>query len=296
MQPRQQGPLVYACLETAHVARRIGPVNLVPLQSVVESCTRRGRRRLSAAPHTLSRHLPCLLCRFAQLCRDERPRGSQLAFARGNVGDGLNPCPPHYRTAFASSVILYPQPRRLASRLAFPFGRTTGLTRSAHAPRWFRSCLSAGGRDVCDRAVFNPCSGPLTFWFKPSAIRHSTFGLRHVATFIGSSHLLTMPSNPASDRPMLAVAISPCSSTATPSRGETYLVPEASHCGVAPAARSGRIKGQNPRSDPYRHLLLDVMSSDSYVCDFVSHENRLHGSKGKGGTGSACGYRAPNYQ
>ena len=121
-----------AGLETAHVAISVGPVDLVPLQSVVESCTRRGRRRLSAAPRTLSRHLPCLLCRFAKLCRDERPRGSQLAFAQGNVGDGLNPYPPHYRTAFASSVILYPQPRRLASRLAFPCGRTTGLTRSAH--------------------------------------------------------------------------------------------------------------------------------------------------------------------
>jgi hypothetical protein len=30
-----------------------------------------------------------------------------------------------------------------------------------------------------------------------------------------------------------------------------------------------------------------VMSSDSYVCDLVSHENCLHGSKGEGGAGSA---------
>ena len=75
-----------------------------------------------------------------------------------------------------------------------------------------------------------------------------------------------------------------------------YLVPEASHRRIAPAARSGRVKGQNPRSDPYRHLLLDVMSSDSYVCDFVSHENRTHGSKGGWGTGSARGHRAPDYQ
>jgi hypothetical protein len=82
-----------------------------------------------------------------------------------------------------------------------------------------------------------------------------------------------MPSDPASDRPMLAVAISPRGSMATPWRGETYLVPEASHRGIAPAARSGRVKGQNPRSDPYRHLLLDVMSSDCYVCDLVSHGN-----------------------
>ena len=86
-----------------------------------------------------------------------------------------------------------------------------------------------------------------------------------------------MPSDPASDRPMLAVTISPRGSTATPGRGETYLVPEASHRRIAPAARSGRVKGQNPRSDPYRHLLLDVMSSDSYVCDLVSHENLTSG-------------------
>jgi len=32
----------------------------------------------------------------------------------------LNPYLTHYRSAFASSSILYPQPYRLASRLAFP--------------------------------------------------------------------------------------------------------------------------------------------------------------------------------
>jgi len=43
---------------------------------------------------------------------------------------------------------------------------------------------------------------------------------------------------------------------------------------------------QNPRSDPYRHLLLDVISSDCYVGDFVSHESLTHGSARAGGCNS----------
>jgi len=35
----------------------------------------------------------------------------------------FTPCPPHYREAFASSTILYPQAHRLTLRLAFLFGR-----------------------------------------------------------------------------------------------------------------------------------------------------------------------------
>ena len=41
----------------------------------------------------------------------------------------FNPYPPHYREAFASSTILYPQAHRLTLRLAFPLsGETYGLT------------------------------------------------------------------------------------------------------------------------------------------------------------------------
>ena len=58
----------------------------------------------------------------------------------------LNPYPPDYRPAFACSLILYPLPRRLALRVAFPrAGRTTGLPRSADVPEWVRSPLYAGG-------------------------------------------------------------------------------------------------------------------------------------------------------
>jgi len=46
----------------------------------------------------------------------------------------LNPYPAHYRLAFASSRVLYPHLYRLPLRLAFPFGRDTGLPRSARVP------------------------------------------------------------------------------------------------------------------------------------------------------------------
>jgi hypothetical protein len=73
------------------------------------------------------RHLPSLLRRLAKLSGDARPDGRQRAFAQGDVARGLNPYPPHYRMAFASSILLLPHVYRLALRLAFPRGRRTGL-------------------------------------------------------------------------------------------------------------------------------------------------------------------------
>src|SRR2546425_11296374 len=73
------------------------------------------------------RHLPSLLRRLAKLSGDARPDGRQRAFARGDVARGLNPYPPHYRMAFASSILLLPHVYRLALRLAFPHGRRTGF-------------------------------------------------------------------------------------------------------------------------------------------------------------------------
>jgi hypothetical protein len=46
----------------------------------------------------------------------------------------LNPYPFRYKTAFAFSILPYPQPHRLALRLAFPYGRFTGLPRSSTIP------------------------------------------------------------------------------------------------------------------------------------------------------------------
>jgi hypothetical protein len=40
----------------------------------------------------------------------------------------LNPCAPHYRPAFASSALLYPQPYQPPLRLACPFRQGYGLT------------------------------------------------------------------------------------------------------------------------------------------------------------------------
>ena len=73
------------------------------------------------------RHLPSLLRRLAKLSGDARPDGRQRAFAQGDVARGLNPYPPHYRMAFASSILPFPHIYRLALRLAFPDGRHTGL-------------------------------------------------------------------------------------------------------------------------------------------------------------------------
>jgi hypothetical protein len=41
-----------------------------------------------------------------------------------------NPYPNHYRSAFASSVLLYPQHYQPSLRFAFPGGSTTGLPSS----------------------------------------------------------------------------------------------------------------------------------------------------------------------
>ncbi len=62
----------------------------------------------------------------------------------GHIALRLNPYPSHYRTAFACSPILCPQPHRHALWFAFPEGRTTGLPCSASIPERVRSCLWAG--------------------------------------------------------------------------------------------------------------------------------------------------------
>jgi hypothetical protein len=69
-------------------------------------------------------HLLCLPSRLVRRSRAETPEGSQPAFAWGG-----NPYPARYRPAFASSLVLYPPPRRLTLRRAYPRGRTTGLPR-----------------------------------------------------------------------------------------------------------------------------------------------------------------------
>ena len=91
------------------------------------------------------RHLQHPLYRFPRCFRAETPDGSLPAFAEDHVASRLNPYPPHYKAAFACSILLYPPSYRLTLRLAFPSGRTTGLPRSASVPARVRSGFYAGG-------------------------------------------------------------------------------------------------------------------------------------------------------
>ena len=83
-----------------------------------------------------------------------------------------------------------------------PYGGPTpkGGRRAYHVPRtyqgWFRLCLFAGGSTAAAGEGEHPCTGPLTFWFKPL----SAFGLLVLTTFISSSPGLAMPSTLAPDR------------------------------------------------------------------------------------------------
>ena len=79
-----------------------------------------------------------------------------------------------------------------------------------------------------------------------------------------------MPSTQPPTASVLAVTVIPRGSTATLS-GEVYFVPEAPHRAIAPAARSGRVRGQNPRSDPRYTSYARSTSSDRCECDLVSH-------------------------
>ena len=142
-------------------------------------------------------HLLCLPSQLFRRSRAETPEGSQPAFAAGDLTRRLNPYPSGYGTAFASSLLLYPQPRWRTLRLAFP---AQGGLRAYYVPRmhqgWFRLCLFAGGSTAAAGEGGHPCTRPLTFWFKPL----SAFGLLDLTTFISSSPELAMPSTLAPDR------------------------------------------------------------------------------------------------
>src|SRR5262245_61409167 len=128
-----------------------------------------------------------------QESRVSAPRGSLLAFAQDDLALRLNPYPTHYRSAFAFSTILYPQPYRLALRRAFPSGRITGLPRSMKTAESVRSRFSAGGATSATGEVRAPVPDHLPFWFK----RKSLFRLSELTTFISDSHLLTIRLNPS---------------------------------------------------------------------------------------------------
>jgi len=80
------------------------------------------------------RHFCCAAqSRLAVLSRASTPEGSLPACAEGNVARKLNPYPADYRSAFASSLLLYPLPCQVTLRFPLLAGasRATGLPRSA---------------------------------------------------------------------------------------------------------------------------------------------------------------------
>src|SRR5215831_2145723 len=137
------------------------------------------------------RHLPSLLTRLAKLSGDARPDGRQRAFAQGDIARGLNPYPPHYRMAFASSLLPLPHVYRLALRLTFPRGRRTGLPCSV-------SVTTNGVGALCPPVALLPMTrkrgllvpATVPFWLKPA----STLGLFSVTMFIEHSPGFALPS------------------------------------------------------------------------------------------------------
>ena len=107
--------------------------------------------------------LLCLPSQLFRRSRAETPEGSQPAFAWGDLAGRLNPYPPDYKAAFASSLILYPPSHRQP-----PCGGPTpeGGRRAYHVPRmhhgWMRLCLFAGGSAATAGEGECPCTWPRT--------------------------------------------------------------------------------------------------------------------------------------
>src|SRR5439155_17896864 len=122
----------------------------------------------SVAAADISALLPESVGQGSLVTEDQREVGRLSP--RGNVARGRNPYPVHYRPAFACSLLLYPPPLGLASRLAFPadhpVGEMTGLPRSAGVTVWGGSRLSAAGASAAPGEFGAP--GPDHVPFGPS--------------------------------------------------------------------------------------------------------------------------------
>jgi hypothetical protein len=137
------------------------------------------------------RHLPSLLRRLAKLSGDARPDGRQPACAWGDVARGRNPYSPHYRMAFASSILPFPHAYQFALRRTFPCGRRTGLPCSVLVTTNGVGALYppvAWLPMTRKRGVLVPATMP--FWLKPC----STFGLLSMTMFIERSPRFAIPS------------------------------------------------------------------------------------------------------
>jgi hypothetical protein len=116
----------------------------------------------------------------------------------GDVAQGRNPYPAHYRSAFACSLVLYPPPGRRALRCAFPArcraGLTTGLPRSVAVVVWGGSRLFAGGTTSAPADRIAAGLDHVPFWPK----RLSSLRLLDMTTFTSASPELTNPHDPGS--------------------------------------------------------------------------------------------------
>ena len=123
-----------SCLHDTGLEPTYISVDFTPIDGMPVRCVVRDRTNSHLDVRECCRHLLFLFCRLIKFSRDERPVGSLHLFRLGML---TFRCPylPHYRIAFACSDILYPLSYRLALRLAFPKGRTSGLPRSARIPR-----------------------------------------------------------------------------------------------------------------------------------------------------------------
>src|SRR5271165_6156587 len=83
------------------------------------------------------RHLLCLPSQLFRRSRAETPEGSQPAFAAGDLTRRLNPYPSDYGAAFASSLLLYPQPRGVPCGLL-------SLSREGYGLTTFHGCIKDG--------------------------------------------------------------------------------------------------------------------------------------------------------
>jgi hypothetical protein len=188
-----------------------------------------GRQTPETAPAASCRHLLCLLSQLVRRSRAETPEGSQPAFAEGDLARRLNPYPPDYGVAFASSLLLYPPSHRRP-----PYGGPTqreddGLTTfHGRITDGLGSACSPVARTATAGKGEHPCTWPRTFWFKPV----SAFGLSVLTAFISSSPELALPSTLAPDRLGVSSRRLPSREDRPPRWGEVTLSQELRTAGL----------------------------------------------------------------
>jgi hypothetical protein len=135
------------------------------------------------------------------------------------------------------SLLPYPPPHRLALRLAFPDGETTGLPRSATVTVWVRSRLSAGGTTAAPEEFGT--SGPGHVPFGPSV--SASCRLAFVTTFNSASPELTNTTPSWFPTPLMLGVAALASRPWLPFAEGGYVVARASYPTVTRDARPARI-------------------------------------------------------